>query len=481
MCGQKIEFFLCGAKLNCIKDTIYIDDGYSGMDFQRPEFERMMEDISLKRVNCIIVKDLSRFGRDYIETGRWIQRIFPALGVRFIAVADRYDSKTAADSETSFLLPIKNFINDSYCRDISQKVRSCQRVKWEKGEFIGAFSIYGYRKSEKDPHRLEKDSYAAEIVKKIYQWKLAGWSMLAIADQLNQKGILSPMEYKRLNKENYFTGFGLEGCAKWSAASVKRILENETYTGTLVQGKKERISYKVKQSISKKKEEWIRCFDCHEAIVTKTEYDMVQRLLCMPVRMKKDTNKIYPFTGLLFCADCKKPLIRRVNRYKGRERVFYICSTKNKGLGCSRHSIAEDILEEQVNQAVKQILKVEKQQKTTESVWQTDQKEREKILEEELEKLKIYKESYQKLYASLEESQANGVLTKEEADSFFQIWKRQEKGIEEAIIKQENSKIEEDFTELIERKQTFFIIKRIEVEEGGSFCIILNNGEEYRA
>lgn len=204
----------------------YIDDGYSGMDFQRPEFQRMIEAVSLGKVNCIIVKDLSRFGRDYIEVGRWIQRILPAFGVRFIAVMDRYDSKTATESETSLLIPIKNFINDSYCRDISQKVRSHQQIKREKGEFIGAFTIYGYCRSQKDRHRLVKDPYAAEIVRKIYQWKLAGFSMLAIAEQLNQGGILSPMEYKRLNGENYFTGFGSESCAKWSAAAVKRILEN---------------------------------------------------------------------------------------------------------------------------------------------------------------------------------------------------------------------------------------------------------------
>lgn len=196
------------------------------MDAQRPAFKRMMEDISLKKINCIIVKDLSRFGRDYIEVGRWIQKTLPVFGVRFIAITDRYDSKTATGSETSFILPIKNFINDSYCRDISQKVKSHQQIKREKGEFIGAFAVYGYCKSEKNKNHLVKDPYAAFIVRKIYQWRLAGISMFAIAERLNQAGVLSPMEYKRLNGENYYTGFCTNARSKWSAASIKRILED---------------------------------------------------------------------------------------------------------------------------------------------------------------------------------------------------------------------------------------------------------------
>ena len=186
----------------------------------------MIEDLSSGKINCVIVKDLSRFGRDYIEVGRWIQKIFPAFGIRFIAITDHYDSKTATGSETSLILPIKNFINDSYCRDISQKVKSHQQIKREKGEFIGAFAVYGYCKSKENQKRFVKDPYAAEIVRKIYQWRLTGISMFAIAKRLNQAGILSPMEYKRLHGEHYYTGFGSKICAKWSAGAVKRILED---------------------------------------------------------------------------------------------------------------------------------------------------------------------------------------------------------------------------------------------------------------
>lgn len=458
---------------------IYIDSGYSGMDFHRPEFRRMMEDVSLGKVNCIIVKDLSRFGRDYIEVGRWIQKTLPSFGVRFIAITDRYDSKTATGSETSLILPVKNFINDSYCRDISQKVRSHQQIKREKGEFIGAFAVYGYCKSQKNRHRLVKDPYAAEIVRKIYRWKLGGISMLAIAERLNQAGILSPMEYKHLNGEKFYTGFCTEVRAKWSAAAVKRILEDERYTGTLVQGKEERISYKVKKSFPKRKEEWIRVSDCHEAIVTKQEYQMVQRLLHVPVRVLKDTGRAYPYAGLLFCADCKKPLIRRKNRYKGQEKVFYICSTKNKGLGCSRHSIEETVLQRYIDKVRKDSLEEKKWMEAdckmgagmTEALWK-----------EELEKLKKDKERYQELCSSLEANVAEGILTKEEADSFFQIYIEQENGIEEAITRQRENLALFGYweDEERERRQERLGMDRIEVEEGGCVRIVLNGGEIYR-
>lgn len=205
----------------------YVDNGYSGVDFDRPQFKQMMEDIQAGYVNCVIVKDLSRLGRDYIEAGRLIQKIFPTFCVRFIAITDNFDSLTASYSELSFVLPVKNFINDSYSRDISIKVRSHQKIKREKGAFIGAFSMYGYKKSEQDKNQLVPDPYAAIIVRWIFQWKIEGYSNSAIAKKLNQYGVLSPMEYKRLRGEQYLTGFANGLWAQWSAVAVKRILVKE--------------------------------------------------------------------------------------------------------------------------------------------------------------------------------------------------------------------------------------------------------------
>lgn len=323
---------------------IYIDDGYSGTDFQRPEFERMMKDIRSGKVECVLVKDLSRFGRDYIEAGRLIQKIFPAFHVRFIAVTDNYDSLSANNTDSSLILPVKNFVNDSYCRDISMKVKAHQKVKRLEGKCISAFTVYGYLKNPDDKNQLIIDDYAADIVKKIYTWKISGMSLLAIANKLNNLGVLSPMEYKKSLGMKYSTGFGGASTAKWSAISIKRILTNRVYIGDMEQGKQEKVSYKVKKRVKKAEEEWICVRNTHEAIITEMMYRIVQELLPFDGRISADTETANLFSGILFCADCKAPMVKRVNTYKGDKKVFYICQTKNKSLGCSRHSIREDVL-----------------------------------------------------------------------------------------------------------------------------------------
>ena len=323
---------------------IYIDDGYSGVDFERPEFERMMEDIRAGKVNCVIVKDLSRFGRDYIEAGRLIQKTFPAFHVRFIAVTDNYDSLLADKAESSWVLPVKNFVNDSYCRDISMKVKAHQNIKRLEGKCISAFTVYGYLKDPDDKNQLIVDDYAADVVKKIYSWKIAGMSLCAIAKKLDDFGVLSPMEYKRSLGMKYATGFKSYGTAKWSAVSVKRILTNRVYIGYMEQGKQEQISYKVKKRVMKPEEEWIRVKYTHEAIISERDYYRVQELLKFDGRSSAHSEAANLFCGILLCADCKAPMIKRVNAYKGKKKVFYICQTKNKSLGCSRHSIPEEEL-----------------------------------------------------------------------------------------------------------------------------------------
>ena len=297
---------------------IYVDDGWSGANFDRPSFRRMMEDIEAGHVDCVIVKDLSRFGRDYIEAGRLIQKTFPAFSVRFIALNDNFDSLTADFNEKTLVLPVKNFVNDAYCSDISKKVRSHQQVKREKGDFIGAFAVYGYRKDPENINRLLVDEYAAGIVKKIFAWKIAGLSNLAIAEKLDGMGILSPMEYKKSQREKFSTGFVTHVKAKWSAVAVKRILTNELYTGMMVQGKNEKVSHKVKRSVEKPKEEWVRVPDTHEAVVSAEDFETVQKLLAVDTRASAGKVGCHMFTGLLFCGDCGEPMIRRVNRYKGR-------------------------------------------------------------------------------------------------------------------------------------------------------------------
>ena len=309
---------------------IYTDDGWSGVNFDRPEFKRMMKDIKDGKADCVIVKDLSRLGRDYIEAGRLIQKTFPAFSVRFIALTDNFDSLTADYSEKSIVLPVKNFVNDSYCRDISGKVRSHQKIKRQNGEFIGSFAVYGYKKSQENKNKLVPDDYAADIVKKIFALKIEGFSSLGIAKKLNGMGILSPMEYKKSQGYKYHTGFVTGTKGEWSAVAVKRILTNETYIGTLVQGKVEKVNYKVKKSVRKPEEEWIKVENAHKAIISKEDFETAGRLLQMDMRASADTGKSHMYAGMLFCGDCMRPMIRRGTGTKEKNRYVSFVPPKIK-------------------------------------------------------------------------------------------------------------------------------------------------------
>lgn len=349
-----IESFIQTQNDMTVYDT-YVDDGWSGIHFNRPGFLSMMKAIEEGLVNCVIVKDLSRLGRDYIEVGRLIQKTFPAFFVRFIAINDNFDSLNADSNERDLMIPVKNFINDFYCRDISKKVRSCQRIKREKGEFIGAFPVYGYQRDVHDRHHLVVDQEAACIVEKIFQWKMEGYSSRAIADRLNESGVLSPYAYKKSKGEHYFSGFVKEENTKWSQVTVQRILQDETYLGILVQGKTGKLNYKMKKTQVKEKEEWVRIPDMHEPLISKEDFETVERLLMADCRTSKKEKPSYKFSGFLYCGECNEQMHRRKNQCKAGERIYYICGTYNRGKGCSRHSIAEEVLEEKI---LKQMLTI---------------------------------------------------------------------------------------------------------------------------
>lgn len=419
---------------------IYIDDGYSGANFDRPDFKRMMADIENGNVNCVVVKDLSRFGRDYIEAGRFIQKTFPAFSVRFIAITDHYDSLTADQSTTSLVIPVKNFVNDSYCQDISEKVKSHQKIKREKGKFIGAFAVYGYQKDHEDKNKLVIDEYAAKIVKNIFTWKLDGMSNLAIAKRLNENGIFSPLEYKKSHGEHYATGFHVGIVSKWSAVAVKRILTNEIYTGTMVQGKREKVNYKVDKILEKPESEWFKVEGTHEAIVSKEDYQNVQRLLKVDTRAGKGKEKAHMFSGLLFCGDCKEPMVRRMNRYKGTEKIYYICSTRNRSEGCSRHSISEADLKKVVfriiQSQVELLIDVNRQMQYL----QTKEMNFEDVVgfDKEITRLRNEQKKYLELRAGLYEDLKTGIITQTDFKNFSAIYEKQYVETEKALTRQED-------------------------------------------
>ena len=215
----------------------FCDDGWSGKNFERPDFLRMMEQVKQGQIHCIVVKDLSRFGRDYLVVGNYISRVFPFLGVRFIAVNDNYDSLGDKKASDDLIIPFKNLINEAYCRDISVKIRSQLEIKRKNGQFLGSFAAFGYLKDEQNKNKLVVDQYAADIVRDIFKWKLEGVSPQDIADALNKLGVLSPMEYKRSLGMKFTTSFKTNAKATWSAGTVIRILKNPIYSGVLVQGR----------------------------------------------------------------------------------------------------------------------------------------------------------------------------------------------------------------------------------------------------
>ena len=330
----------------------YVDDGYSGANFDRPNFKEMIKAAYDRKFNTIIVKDLSRFGRDYIEAGKYIQRIFPENGIRFISINDNYDSKSADINDTHLILPIKNFINDSYCRDISNKVKSSQKIKREKGDFISAFAPYGYKKSEENKNKLVIDKEISDIIKNIFDMKLLGYSSKAIADELNHLGVLTPRKYKE-SQGFKCNGFQNINGGNWSAKTVNRIIENEVYIGNTLQGKSVTLSYKNKKQIEKEKEEWIRVENTHEAIISKEVFTIANTMLKRDLNNSRGKDKIDIFTGMLFCKECGSSLIRRTVKYKNREEIFYICSKYNKGKSCTRHSIKEETLIKAVSKIMK--------------------------------------------------------------------------------------------------------------------------------
>lgn len=396
----------------------YVDDGFSGSNFDRPEFRRMIKDIEDGRVNCVVVKDLSRFGRDYIETGRYLEKIFPSLDVRFIALTDHYDSLSADTGERHIVLPVKNFINDSYCRDISTKVKSQLTVKRKAGECLSAFAVYGYRKSPEDKNKLVIDDYAAEIVRKIFEWKIEGCTAFAIAQKLNTLSVLSPKEYKKSIGLRYEGGFSGGSGSLWSSTSVKRILTDEIYLGHLLQGKTERINYKVKKSIEKPKEEWIRAENTHAPVISQDDFWIVQNLLRSDGRMIPEKRTMNPFTGLLFCGDCREQMVRRIIRYKDKSKVYYICSTKNRGEGCSRHSMEENDLKEIVEAVLKKYVNsFLEQERLFKQVREGEiNLEAVKGLNREMLRLKQEQDKYLSLCKALDEDLQKGIVTQEELE-----------------------------------------------------------------
>ena len=330
---------------------IYSDDGHTGTDANRENFQRLLSDVMSGKINCVVVKDLSRFARNYSDAGSLIDNLFVQMGVRFISLAENVDSYLNPDSVSSIIVPITNVMNDQYCYQTSKKIRQVFDYKRRNGQYIGAFAPYGYVKHPKDKHQLIIDPDAAEIVKLVFSLFLKGTSKRATALYLNEHGVPSPSAYK-LQKGIPVSTRGYDD-PMWGARMIHSILTNPTYTGDLAQGRSRVKSYKVHEVESVPREEWVEVAGTHESIIDYETFDKVQALLQRDTRTSPKGREVHLFSGFLKCADCGRAITRSVGNNNN---VYYACSTyKNRSrTACTMHSIKHNRLEAAVLFAVQQ-------------------------------------------------------------------------------------------------------------------------------
>lgn len=339
---------------------IYSDDGYSGTNFNRPDFIRMMEDIYSGKIDCIVVKDLSRFGRNYIEIGNYLDNIFVRHRVRFVAINNSYDNLSSGNNVVSNLLTlsITNVTNESQAASTSVNVRGTLNLRRQQGKFIGSFATYGYLKDPNDKHRLIIDEETAPIVRMIFERFLSGESIIGITKTLNEMGIPNPSMYKKQKGLNYKHPSGKSNDGLWPDSSVRRILQNRMYVGDMVQGKNTTMSYKIKQCRAIPKDEWIIVENTHEPIIDRETFENAQALFNKHIRKSPKKNDVDLFSGLVRCADCKRVMNKKTNQHSYGTYRYYRCVTakKLKKSACSNHTIRIDKLEQAVLLTVQKMI-----------------------------------------------------------------------------------------------------------------------------
>lgn len=324
----------------------YCDDGCSGTNFDRPSFKKMLSDIDEGKINLVIVKDLSRFGRNYVEAGMYVQR-FTDSNIRFIAADDNYDSLVNSDD---LLFPIKNVVNEMYARDVSKKTKAAKKAKARDGQFIGSKVPFGYKIDPNDRHHLIVDEPAAQVVKRIFRLASEGVGYNKMAKIFREEKVLTPIAYFNLNNPDYFKSDYWRKEFDWHVTSIRAILNNEVYLGKLVYGKQRNKSMKSKEKVRNPKEDWIVVENCHEPIITQELWDTVHKILNAKHRPAK-AGEVQMFAGLLYCSDCGHCLTySQKQRKDGSYHGAYSCwmyKTHGKEY-CASHYITFDTIYELV-------------------------------------------------------------------------------------------------------------------------------------
>lgn len=485
---------------------LYSDNGQTGMNFERPAFERLMEDVRSGKIDCIVVKDLSRFGRNYLEADNYIERVFPFLNVRFVAICDNFDTLTAERSADGFIIPLKNILNDAYSKDISRKICPALEAKQRNGEFIGTWAAYGYRKCADDHHRIEPDEETAPVVHDIFQWRLGGMSYAQITRRLNERGIPSPARYHYLKGDAKSDRYA---DTKWSISPVKKILANEVYLGHMVQGRKRSAISEGKKQRLVPKSEWVIVRNTHAPLIDEEIFLAVQRMgeerrdayherLGCHDQLGSTPNIL---RRLVYCADCKRPLVRYKSvTNKGQNLYYvYICpSHADDPASCPKKYIHEtrvkeilwDTLRREIALAVDMERLVRAYGRSKEAVSQK------RMLEREAAAAQQAYDRAARLHDSLFQSYADHLMTEHE---YTEMKRQYRADMERAKQRMEDVKQRRQETEQQSVKNPWLIsfgrfhgeteltdeiahalIERVEIDANNGVIITLRYRDEYR-
>ena len=416
----------------------FVDDGYSGGNFERPGFQAMLNHLSGGKVNMVITKDLSRLGRDYIMTGHYMERYFPEKRVRYISLLDGID--TGIESTANDITPFRAIMNDMYAKDISKKIKSVKHDKQQKGQFIGGKPVYGYKMHPTEKNKIVIDEAVAPIVRRIFAMALTGMSCRRIAMVLNEEGIPTPATYCGWQRRQKGPYSGL-----WSSERISDMLKNETYIGNMVQGKSVKISYKSQKCIKQEQSKWIVVENTHEPLVDKETFHKVRQLLNS---RKYTRSRKYDFLlkGLIFCHECGYPLAV-INRKTttGEDRLFFVCRTYQrftKAGVCTCHCIKEQVVTDAVIEKVREIcqayLHPHRLQMIAKETIQTDKKElkQEYAIQAVHNKISSLTNNLDKMYMD----RLSGLLTETDFERMYQRMKIERTTLEEKLKELERLK-----------------------------------------
>ena len=429
-----------------VHDT-YVDDGWSGTSFDRPNFQRMIRDIEDGKVNMVITKDLSRLGRDYILTGHYMERYFPENQVRYISLLDGID--TGVESSANDITPFRAIMNDMYAKDISKKIKSVKHDKQCKGQFIGGKAVYGYKLHPMEKNKIIVDEGAAPVVRRIFSMALEGASCRQIAVWLNDYGVPSPAAYAGLamSKTGPYTG-------KWSGERISEMLQNETYIGNMVQGRVIKVSYKSKKRLKRRPEDWVIVTGTHEPIVSEEQFRQVQRLI-QSRRRTRSRRYDYLLKGLIVCHECGYPLgVQNRKNAAGADVLYFICRTYQrftKAGRCTCHCIKEQTVTDAVVAQVRDICRDQVAVQKLHEVAETELAEigqarlREKEIDALKSKIAVLTSNIERMYMD----KLSGLISEKDFESIYSKAQAQRSSLEETLMELEKTAIvsgQEDLT-----------------------------------